>query len=170
MSHLLLPVNASDHHRGSLNSPLMLLFYADYQCPVCKLTNQILNQLKAEYGERLCLIFRHFPLQKSHPLAKSAALAAEAASKQNQFWEMHDLLYQNQHALSPELYLQLAEKLHLNLSQFQKECASETLAKKIQDDFEGGVRSGVNGTPCFFIHGERYDGDATYEGLKKTLG
>jgi protein-disulfide isomerase len=170
MTRLSLPVNASDHRLGNLTSPRLLVFYADYQCPVCKLTYQILKQLKKEYGERLCLIFRHFPLQKSHPLAKSAALAAEAAGKQNQFWEMHDLLFQNQLTLSPELYLQLAQKLHLDVGKFQNDSASDSLSKKIQDDFDGGIRSGVNGTPCFFIRGDRYDGDATFEGLKKALG
>lgn len=169
MPSLTIPVNESDHRIGNLASSTVLVFYGDYQCTVCKLTLPILKQLKKEFGENLCIIFRHFPLQKSHPLAKGAAIASEAASLQNKFWEMHELLYQNQLLLSPELYLQLANDLNLDMEGFTKDLNSESIAKKIQNDFDAGVRSGVNGTPCFFINGERYDGDPSYDALRKAL-
>jgi protein-disulfide isomerase len=162
MPHLIIPVNDKDHVLGSAHAPVNLIQYGDYQCPTCRLTVPIIKQLKKELGDPYCFVFRHFPLKQSHPNALMAAEAAEAAALQNKFWEMHDLLYKNQLVLSPELFIQLAENLQLDVEKFKTDLQSLGIAQTIEENFMTGVRSGVNGTPCFFINGDRYDGDPSF--------
>lgn len=169
MPRLTAPVTQTDHRIGKFESPVTLVEYGDYECSTCQITVPIMKQLKKELGDKLCFVYRHFPFKQIHPFAMAAAKAAEAASLQNKFWEMHELLYQNQSSLKPELFLQLATELNLNLDQFEKDIKSDSIAKKIEADFDAGFRSGVNGTPCFYINEERYDGDPSYSTLKKTL-
>lgn len=169
MPHLVIPVNEKDHFLGPLQAPTNLVEYGDYQCLTCKRAFSIMKQFQKELDPHLCFVFRHFPLKESHPQALLAATAAEAAGLQNQFWEMHDALYQLQAQLSPESILEIAQKLPLDLATFQKDWENPQLAEKIQGSFITGVRSGVNGTPCFFINGERYDGDLSLEPFKQTL-
>jgi protein-disulfide isomerase len=169
MPQLLVPVNETDHPQGSLNSPVTLVEYGDYQCETCKMAVPIMKQLSKELGEKLCFAFRHFPLKTKHPYALEAAKAAEAAAFQNKFWEMHHLLYSKQSQLNPQIWPQLAEQLQLDVEKFKTDLQSSLIEQKIQNDFMAGVRSGVNATPCFYINGERYDQDASYETLKKAL-
>lgn len=169
MSRLTLPVNDADHRAGDPASPVNLVEYGDYQCSTCKMSFPVIKQLEKELGDKLSFVFRHFPLSTIHPFAKKAAEAAEAAALQNKFWEMHDLLYKNQLSMSDDLFPQLAKELNLNLKQFETDRQSPALAEKIEAQFEAGVRSGVNGTPCFYINDERYDGDPSYETLKQAL-
>lgn len=169
MPHLICPVDEKDHRLGSPNAPASLVEYGDYQCGICRLTIPMMKLLKKELGDKFCFVFRHFPFTQTHPFAKEAAEAAEAAACQNKFWEMHDLLYANQLQMSSALFNQLARELSLDMEKFQTDLKSPEIAKKIETDFKGGLRSGVNGTPCFFINGERYDGDASYDALKKIL-
>jgi protein-disulfide isomerase len=110
-------------------------------------------------GENLRFVFRHFPLVEMHPHAESAAEAAEAAGAQGRFWEMHDILFRNQHALDDEFLLLYAARIGVDAQRVARELAAGTWTKKVRDDFRGGVRSGVNGTPTFFINGFRYDGN-----------
>ncbi|WP_068468744.1 DsbA family protein [Candidatus Protochlamydia phocaeensis] len=169
MPNLTVPVTENDHILGSIEAPLTLLEYGDYQCALCKLANPVLKQIKKEMGDQMRFVFRNFPLQTSHPDAFMAATAAEAAGMQQKFWEMHDYLYEHQKELSPENLIAFAEALKLNLEQFKEDLKSEFISKKLEEDFRGGVRSGVNGTPCFFINGERYDGGLSYDELLSTL-
>lgn len=169
MPHLMFPADEQDHSLGSPESPAILVEYGDYQCGICKICQPMLKKLKKELGDQLCVIFRHFPLTQSHPFARLAAQAAEAASLQNKFWEMHELLYDNQLRMEPGLFNQLAEQLKLDMKKFKSDLQSPQIAAKIDTDFNGGLRSGVNGSPCFFINQERYDGDASYDVLKKAL-
>lgn len=169
MSQLTQPVNDKDHFQGFLNSPITWVEYGDYQCFVCKMALPIIKQLRKEFGDNLCFAFRHFPLKMSHPNAFEAAKAAEAAALQNKFWEMHELIYSKQYELNPQLWLQLAEELHLNIEKFQEDFQSPAIEEQVQSTFMAGVRSGVNGTPCFFINRNRFDGDASYDNLKKAL-
>jgi protein-disulfide isomerase len=129
----------------------------------------ILKLLQKELGEKLRFVFRHFPLKETHPLALVAAQAAEAASLQNKFWEMHDLLYAKQFQLNPDIGMQLAEELKLDREKFRTDLQSSSITQKIEEDFKAGVRSGVNGTPCFYINDERFDGDTSYESFKQAL-
>lgn len=169
MPRLTVPVTEQDHTLGTITAPVTLVEYGDYQCQTCRMSAPILKHLKNELGQKLCIVFRHFPLQQAHALAKSAAEVAEAASMQGRFWEMHELLFKNQFSLGPHLFKELAEQLHLNLVEFETDLHSAKVAQKIEADFSNGIRSGVNGTPCFYINGERYDGDSSYEGFKQAL-
>ena len=110
-------------------------------------------------GDNLRFVFRHFPLSEAHPHAQRAAEAAEAAGAQGHFWEMHDLLFHNQDALEDADLLAYAAQIGIDAQRVARELAAGTYAKKVRDDFRGGVRSGVNGTPTFFINGVRYDGN-----------
>ena len=171
MSKLKIPVSGSDHAEGSENAPLVLVEYGDYQCSYCGQAYPIIKRLQKTLKKDLCLIFRNFPLSQMHPDALNAALAAEAAALQGKFWEMHDMLYENQENLDKESLISFAVELGLNADKFSKDMESQKIAERISSDFNGGVRSGVNGTPAFFINGVRYDGnwsDETFLGdLKK---
>lgn len=168
-SSLVLPVNEKDHIRGPQTASVTLVEYGDYQCPVCRLANPVLQRLLESLNGEMRFVFRHFPLQQAHPYALMAAKTAEAAGKQNKFWEMHELLFANQLQLSLEKWVSFAEQLQLNIDKFKADLQSEEIANIIKEDFHTGVRSGVNGTPCFYINGKRYDGDASYEKLKQAL-
>lgn len=169
MPHLIIPVDEQDHIRGPFNASVTLVEYGDYQCITCSRVSFIMTQFQKELAPHLRFVFRHFPLKESHPQAFLAATAAEAAGLQNHFWEMHDELYRLQTQLTPEAILEIAQKLKLNKEKFQEDWENPQIAEKIHNSFITGVRSGVNGTPCFFINGERYDGDLSFEPFKQVL-
>ena len=152
------PVGPEDHIQGPENAPLTLVEYADYECPYCGDANVVVKRLQDELGPRLRFVFRNFPLTQVHQYAELAAEAAEAAGAQNRFWEMHDRLYENQASLSPELIGAAAQGLGLDMERFKKDLASGQFRERVKSDFMGGIRSGVPGTPTFFINGERHDG------------
>jgi protein-disulfide isomerase len=120
-------------------------------------------------GRRLRFAFRHFPLAEMHPRALPAAEAAEAAGAQGRFWEMHDLLYANQPALEDADLLAYATALDLDVRRFVSELAERTWELRVREDFMSGVRSGVNGTPTFFINGVRHDGGWDVETLTEAF-
>lgn len=158
-SRLVLPVSpARDHIRGPVDAPVTLLEYGDYECPNCGEAHPVVTNLLAGMRDPLRFVFRHFPLTTIHPHAENAAEAAEAAGAQGHFWAMHDTLYDNQQALDDAHLVVYAAKLDLDVAWFSRELAAHTHAAKLSEDFMSGVRSGVNGTPCFFINGMRHDG------------
>jgi protein-disulfide isomerase len=159
------PFNKADHYKGSLGSAVQLLEYGDFQCPHCGAAHPMLKKIEKTFGSGMLFIFRHFPLYESHPYAKIAAIASEAAARQESFWEMFDLIYENQSRLDREMLLGLAKSLHLNLKKFQNDLEDPALAEKVESDFESGILSGVNGTPSFFINGKKYNGPYTFESL-----
>lgn len=169
MSTLKVPITSTDHIQGSSNASIQLVEYGDYQCPYCGEAYPIIKKIQKEFQNRLCFVFRNFPIVDSHPFAGIAALTAEYAATKDKFWEMHDMLYENQEFLDLPYLLEYAKSLHLSDTELQKAIENETFAKKIQDDFMGGVRSGVNGTPTFFINGYRHDGSFEYDELKEAL-
>ena len=152
------PVGANDHAQGSAKAPVTLVEYGDYECPFCGQAYPIVKALQKRLGDQVRLVFRNFPLGEMHPHAEHAAEAAEAAGAQGKFWEMHDLLYENQDALEPEDLVQYARALKLELPRFVLEMREHLYAERVREDFRSGVRSGVNGTPTFFINGVRHDG------------
>ena len=156
---LAVPVSPDrDHIRGPDNAPAVLLEYGDYQCPHCGAAHPTIKAVQREMGNDLQFVFRHFPLITLHPLAEPAAEAAEAAAAQGSFWEMHDMLYQNQHRLGVVAsLLEFAIAIGLDTEQFADELRRHVHAGKVRDDFLSGVRSGVRGTPTFFINGRRHD-------------
>jgi formate-nitrite transporter family protein len=160
-----LDVRPSDHIQGSKDAPVTLIEYGDYQCPYCGAAYPVVKQLQRRVGENMCFVFRNFPLTEVHPFAEGAAEAAEAAGEQGKFWEMHDALYENQNALAPEELVGYAKRLHLDVPRFTTELTARANAKRIREDFLSGVRSGVNGTPTFFINGVRHDGANDFDTL-----
>lgn len=170
MSILKPAVSAQDHILGSLQAKIILVEYGDYQCPHCRNAHPLLKKLLASKGEEVGFVFRNFPIQSSHPMALPAALAAEAAEKQGKFWEMHDLIYENQQKLHPDFLLELAESLKLDTLAFQKDMQDPVLSDRIENDIESGARSGVNGTPSFFVNGHKFHYyDGTYSSLEQAL-
>lgn len=153
-------VNKTDHAQGNDNADLTIVEYGDYQCPYCGAAYPVLKELMKEFKGQIKFVFRNFPLSEMHPYARPAAIAAEAADLQGKFWEMHDVIYENQQSLNENLLFQLAEKIGLNLSQFKEDIQKTELEKKVDSDFESGIISGVNGTPSFFINGNKFNGGA----------
>lgn len=159
------PVSADDHIQGGKNFVVTLVEYGDYECPYCGQAYPIVKQVQEHLGADLRFVFRNFPLTEIHPLAESAAQTAEYAGSQGLFWEMHDLIYENQHKISVELFLELAGSLQLSQSKLKDVLANHTFQPKIHKDFMGGVKSGVNGTPTFYINNYRYSGPVEFENL-----
>lgn len=170
MSILKPEINSLDHIQGDDSASISIVEFGDYQCPYCGDAYPIMKEIEETFDHQIRFVFRHFPLTNAHEFAFSAAIAAEAASLQGKFWEMHDALYENQYRLNAELFDELAETIGLDLEQFQQDSTSEKIKRKIEDDFDSGVRSGVNGTPSFYINGTKFDGGATdlYQMLKES--
>ena len=163
------PVGPKDHVQGPDNAPVTLLEYGDYQCSYCGDLYPVLKDVQKQMGKSLRFVFRNFPITSIHPQAFVAAEAAEAAAGQGKFWQMHDRLYENQFDLSAESIAIYAEQVGLDMERFVREVNDQTYAKRIKHDFQGGVMSGVNGTPSLFINGERYDGDRDVRSIVAAL-
>ncbi len=148
---------ARDHVQGSASAPVTLVEYGDYECPYCGQAYPILKDVQARMGEGLRFVFRNFPISTSHPHAERAAEAAEAAAAQGRFWEMHDLLYERQRHLTDDDLHAYAQELGLDVARFDEELAGHVHTDRVHEDFMSGVRSGVNGTPTFYINGVRHD-------------
>lgn len=157
MSTLRIPVGPDDHAQGPADAPVTLVEYADYQCPYCAQAFPIVRQLQARFGHDLRLVFRNFPLSQAHPQALPAALVAEFAGQHRKFWPAHDALFENQDRLGGSLYAELLETLGLGADALESALQSRPLLERVQADLDGGLRSGVNGTPAFFLNGQRYD-------------
>ena len=163
------PVSKSDHVLGSPDAMVELVEFGDYQCPHCGAAHPMLKQIRKTFGKKLRFVFRHFPLSNVHEYALPAALAAEAAAKQHKFWEMHDMIYEHQAQLNGYALLDFALELRLNIPLFKMDMQDPLLAEKVERDFESGVRSGVNGTPSFFINGYKYNGSYDYPSMSAEL-
>lgn len=168
MSHLAIPVSAADHHDGPLDAPITLLEYGDYQCPYCGEAYAELKAVKAALGDDLCFVFRNFPLAEAHPHALHAAEFAELADDAGKFWQAHDMLYEHQSRLDDRDLAAYAGQLGLDAAALAQAFGGKYL-EKVRADFSGGVRSGVNGTPCLFINGQRYDGPNDAQSLLTVL-
>jgi protein-disulfide isomerase len=169
MGTLRVPVTQHDHIKGAANAPVTLVEYGDYECPHCGAAHPIVNLVLQHFGPKLRFIFRHFPLTQVHPNAEPAAESAEFAGAHGRFWEMHDGIYENQDRLSPPLLFALARALGLSELELRNALMSEKYAPKVKADFLGGVRSGVNGTPLFFINGRQHQGTYAFEDLVASI-
>jgi len=158
-----------DHLEGPAGAAVTLVEYGDYECPYCGAAHPIIKEAQARMRPRLRFVFRHFPITTSHPHAEQAAEAAEAAASQGMFWQMHHLLYENQLQLRDSDLHAYAEKLGLDVEQFDTELVRHVHAARIREDFMSGVRSGVNGTPTFYINGARHDDEYELDALLDTL-
>jgi protein-disulfide isomerase len=169
MSTLKIPVTSKDHLKGQVDAACCLVEYGDYECPSCGAAQPMIRDLQLRFGGRLSVVFRNFPLSEMHPNAEPAAEVAEFASDHDLFWKMHDLLFDHQGDLGDELFHVLADRLGLVDSELQMAVYDKLYAKRIEADFAGGVRSGVNGTPTFFLNGERFDGPANYASFVRAI-
>jgi protein-disulfide isomerase len=158
MSRLSPPVSAADHRSGPDDAPVTLVEYGDFECPSCGAAYPYVEEVRRRMGARLRFVYRYFPLTQSHPHAMHAAEAAEAASAQGKFWPMYGMLFEHQDALENGDLIRYAKALHLDGKRFASELVSEAHVERIRKDIRSGIRSGVNGTPTFFINGIRYDG------------
>lgn len=156
--------NIADHVTGKEDSKVILVEYGDYQCPSCKSAHPNVKTLMEEYGDRIVLIFRNFPLTSIHPNAKVAAAAAEAAGLQGKYWEMYDLLYANQDSWSSldttqrtDAFVGMASQLELDTDTFKTDLSNPDVSKKISFDMDLGKANGVSATPVFFLNGEKLD-------------
>ena len=157
-SKLILPVSERDHISGPANAPVTLVEYGDYECPYCGLANPIVDEIRRELGDGIRFVFRNFPLSEVHPHAEHAAEIAEGAGAHGKFWEMHDILYAHQRALDDQHLAEYMARLGVSTSEVKQALTQHVHSDRIHEDFMSGVRSGVNGTPTFFINGLRHDG------------
>jgi protein-disulfide isomerase len=158
---LRVPVTPHDHIKGPADAPVTLIEYGDYECPYCGAAHPIVNAIVERFSKELRFVFRHFPMVQVHPFAETAAQAAEFAGAHAQFWEMHDGLYENQESLGVPLLFALAEALGL-----PEDGLREAL---VNGEYLPKMRSGVNGTPTFFVNGRRHDGTWAYEDLAGAI-
>jgi protein-disulfide isomerase len=151
------PVSGEDWSRGPADA-VTLVEYLDFQCPVCQAAYPVIENVLESLAFRVRFVVRHFPVASIHPQAERAALAAEAAGRQERFWEMHRRLFEAKGHLEEDDLLRYAEEIGLDLDRFKRDMADEPLRAKIREQKMLGIRSGVNGTPTLYINGLRYDG------------
>ena len=167
------PVSKDDHMQGNPDALIELLEYGDYQCPYCGRAYPIIKKLQLELGDKMKFVFRNFPLATAHPQAMLAAMASEAAALQGKYWPMHDWLFENQRRLYKSAIMGFAEDLSLDLDKFGTDIVDEKIQKEIELQFYGGMRSGVNATPGFFINGEKlnsgWEGDDLSKFIRETF-
>ena len=158
-----------DHVRGPASAPATLLEYGDYECPYCRAAHPIVNAIQTQLQDQLCFVYRHFPITTVHPHAQPAAEAAEAAGSQRRFWQMHNTLFATESPLTNTLLTAAAAAIGLNMPPFQDELRRHVHVPHIREDFITGVRSGVNGTPAFYINSVRYDGPWDLPSLSRAV-
>jgi len=168
-SNLTLPAANRDHIQGPIDAPFALVEYGDFECPYCGEAYPIVKAIRERLADQLCFAFRNFPLTNMHLHAEHAAEAAEAAGAQGRFWEMHDILFENQDALEDDDLARYASTLGLDVSRLIHQVLAGAHNARIQEDLRGGARSGVNGTPTFFINGIPYDGEPDVEWMLPLL-
>jgi protein-disulfide isomerase len=173
-SQLTVPVSSTDHVQGAPGAVLTLVEYGDYQCPYCGAAYPLVKKLQQQFGDDLRFVFRNFPLTQAHPLAQMAAELAEAAALQGKFWQMHDWIFENQARWSPagpEELLSGVAAVGLDTDALERALKQPQIDQRIRADFKGGVRSGVNGTPGFFINGRFHQAapNALAQALEREL-
>jgi protein-disulfide isomerase len=166
---LTLPVGSRDHVLGDESAAVTLLEYGDFQCPQCGQAYPIVHQVRAAFAARLRFVFRHFPLTNVHPAAQHAAECAEWAAGHGAFWPMHDSLYEDQGHLSDAHLLGRVRALKLDPAELERAWAAHTFIPRIKEDFLSGIRSGVDGTPTFFLDGTRHEGPWDADSLAAAI-
>jgi len=169
LERLAAPVSTRDHFQGQSNAPLTLVEYGDFECPYCGTAHRVVKAIQEKLGERLRFVYRHFPLTQRHPNAENAAQAAEAAGARGDFWPMHDLLFEHQEALADEDLAEYAASLGLDGAEILAEIELGTYATRVREDFSGGIKSGVNGAPTFFINDVLYNGESDLQSMLVAL-
>jgi protein-disulfide isomerase len=153
------PIGPEDHRKGRDDAPITLVEYGDFECPYCGAAYPVVQAVRRLLGDELRVVFRNFPLKEAHPHAEHAAEAAEAVGAQGKFWEMHDQLFEHQDALEDSDLVSYAKAVGADSERVSKELGDRSWEKRVRSHFRSGVRSGVNGTPTFFVNGVRFDAD-----------
>lgn len=169
---LTVPINiGSDHIRGSVNNaPITLVEYGDYECPYTGMAYPIVKELIRQFGDdKIYFVFRNFPLSDIHAHAQYAAEAAEAAAAQDKFWQMHDYLFEHQKALDGDHLVEYAKKIELDIDKFNDDMSKHVYASSIEESLKGGIDSGVEGTPTFFVNGLRYEDSWDFKTFSETF-
>lgn len=167
-------ITEQDHFKGQKDASVELVEYVDFQCPACRSYFPFAQQLSEDFGDQLKIVFRHFPLRSIHAQAQLASQAAEAASLQGKFWEMHDKLFENQQdwagqGSAKELFLEYAKELSLDTAQFEADLNASLVKEKVQADLSGGSIAGVSGTPTFFLQGKRILNPRNYDAFQALI-
>lgn len=169
MPKLTVPVGSKDHIQGNPKAPCTLVEYGDFQCLNCGAAYLLVKDLQRSFGDRLRFVFRNFPMTRLHAQAEAAAETAEFAATQGKYWETHDLLLENQLRLGDELFAELAQQLGMDAEKLREALDKHTFLSRVRDDFTSGVRSGVNGTPTFYINGERFNGPMDLDHMTRAM-
>lgn len=159
----------TDHYLGSLQAPVIIVEYADFESEDSARAAIVLKEIFDDFREDVCLVFRHFPQNKIHSFAGTAAVAAEAAGLQGQFWEMHDALFENVDHLEGDEILVLGREIGLEMRDYQNDLERPELAVKVQNQHRSGVESGVMRAPTIFINGPKYAGPMSFDALKRHI-
>jgi protein-disulfide isomerase len=167
-------VTDADWVKGNRNAEVILTEYADFQCPACANYSLIVKQLSEEYGDRIGVVFRHFPLKQIHSNAEGSSIAAEAAGKQGKFWEMHDLLFERQKEWSDSkaintVVADYAQELGLDTDKFIKDLGEGSVSKKIDANYSEAIRLGISSTPTFFLNGQKLESVRSYDQFKSVI-
>jgi len=165
-----LRIEENDHLLGRRDADVVLVEYADFQCPYCRRAHEALTALRAEHGERIALVYRHLPLSHLHPDAQAAAEAAEAAGEAGKFWEMHDALFANQDRLDASALPSMAAALGMDGERVRADIEGGRFRARVEEMAEGGRALGASSTPTFFINGKRYEGDSDQASLSAAIG
>jgi protein-disulfide isomerase len=163
------PVTDRDHIRGSLEAPVLIVEYGDYECPHCGRAYWVVRNLLAEHPDDVSFVFRNFPVVEKHPRAETVAEALEAAGAQGQFWEMHDWFYERQHQLELSDLEEHARQIGLDVDLWKREMQAGNFKDRVKEDLETGRQSGVSATPTFFINGRRYAGRLDHDSLAAAI-
>lgn len=153
--------------KGNTNAKVSLVEFSDFQCPACLTAKPAVDAIVTKHKDKMVFSYRHFPLDQ-HPFARKAAQAAEAAGAQGKFWEMYDLLFENQLKFSDTIFADLAKQLSLDMSKFEEDMKSSALTNRIDSDQADGTRFGVNSTPSFFLNGKKLE-LSSFDDLTKAV-
>ena len=167
--HLTVPVGATDHVLGPDHAPVTIVEYGDFECPNCRQAAPAVKLILEHWRGRVRLVWRHFPLEGVHPHALSAALASEAAAAQGKFWEMHDVLLENQGHLKTNHLRGYARRLELDTARYEAEMEDQLYLQRVREQIDGGAKSGVRGTPTFFVNGAIQDVSFGLQALRERV-
>ena len=169
---LAIPVGPDDHVRGPADAPATVVVYGDYQCPYTRRALIAIRALEGRIGDRFRLVYRHFPLREIHPNAEPAAELAEAAADRGRFWEVHDHLFSHQQALDPPHLSEYAAQFGIPTPADEPGHveAGHRYAERVEADFQGGIRSGVGGTPAIYVNGRPHRGGYDEATLERAIG
>jgi protein-disulfide isomerase len=163
------PVNSSDHVRGAESAKVTVVEYGDYECAACGQAYHAVKILLDRFGDRMRFVFRQFPLREVHPDAERAAESAESAGGQDRFWQMHDLLFENQCHLKAENLREYAATAGLDLGRFDSEMRHHLYRQRVQEDVDTGTNSHIQCTPAFFLNGVLHDASFGLEHLEQAI-